>query len=60
MAPPRAAVVVEGYGNGAAIGAAGMVGGRGKEEGGLWNIAEREKLRFIAWNQGVALGRWNT
>jgi hypothetical protein len=40
--------------------AAGMVGGRGKKEGGLWNITEQEKRRFIAWNRGVALGRWNT
>jgi hypothetical protein len=39
--------------------AAGMVGKRGEKEGGLWNIVERGIGRFIAWNRGVALGRWN-
>jgi hypothetical protein len=34
---------------GARAGVAGVVGGRGKEEGGLWNIVEQEKRRFIAW-----------
>jgi hypothetical protein len=39
--------------------AAGMVGGRGEKEGGLWNITERGKWRFIAWNRVVTPGRRN-
>jgi hypothetical protein len=39
--------------------AAGMVGGRGEKEGGLWNIVERGKWWFIAWNRGVTLGKRN-
>jgi hypothetical protein len=34
--------------------------GRGKKEGGLWNIVERGKWRLIVLNRGVALGEWNT